>query len=102
VRLQFCSSVEHVDLRPQEYATCPFHNGSVNESGLLKVHLLLRMAPNLAESQHAQIRDIVFSNCPLAKIADAVSCSKRSVFAIKLNLYSFSFTKAPSNSVRQP
>jgi hypothetical protein len=64
-----------VGIRPQEHATCPFHNGSVDESGSLKVHSLLRMAPNLAESQHAQIRDMVLSNRPPAEIADAVGCS---------------------------
>jgi hypothetical protein len=30
------------------------------------------MAPNLAESQHAQIRDMLLSNRPPAEIADAV------------------------------
>jgi hypothetical protein len=80
----------------------PVQNGSVDKSSLLKVNSLLRMALNLAELQHAQIYDIVLSNCPLAEIADAVGCSKRSVFAIKSNLCSFGFTKAPSNSIRQP
>jgi transposase len=61
-----------------------------------------RMAPNLAESQHAQIRDMLLSNCPLTEIADAVGCSERSVFAIKSNLRSFGSTKAPSNSVGRP
>lgn len=70
---------------------------SVDESGSLKVHSLLRMAPNLAKSQHAQIRDMVLSNRPPAEIADAVGCSKRSVFAIKSNLRSFGSTKASSN-----
>jgi hypothetical protein len=74
---------------------------SVNESSLLKVTSLLRMALNLVELQLAQICNRVLCNRPLTKIADAVGCSKRSVFAIKLNLRSFSFTKAPSNSVRQ-
>jgi hypothetical protein len=59
------------------------------------------MAPNLTESQHAQIRDMVLSNRPLAEIADAVGCSKRSVFVIKSNPCSFGSTKAPLNSVRQ-
>lgn len=60
------------------------------------------MAPNLAELQHAQIRDMVLSSCPTAKIADAVGCSEHSVFAIKSHLRSFGSSKAPSNSVRQP
>jgi hypothetical protein len=68
----------------------------------LKVNSLPRMAPNLAESQHAQIRDMILSNRPPAKIADAVSCSRRSVFAIKSNLRSFGSTKAPSNGVGWP
>ena len=75
---------------------------SVDERGSLKVHSLPRMAPNLAESQHAQIRDMLLSNCPPAEIADAVGCSKRSVFAIKSNLRSFGSTKAPSNGVGRP
>ena len=61
-----------------------------------------RMAPNLAESQHAQIRDMLLSNRPPAEIADAVCCIKRSVFAIKSNLRSFGSTKAPSNGVGRP
>src|SRR5436189_6473182 len=65
--LQFCSPVEHLGLRPHEHATCPFHNGSIDESGLLKVHSLPRMALNLAESQHAQICDMLLSNCPPAE-----------------------------------
>ena len=40
------------------------------------------MAPNLGESQHAQIRDMILSNHPPAEIADVVGCSERSVFAI--------------------
>jgi hypothetical protein len=60
------------------------------------------MVLNLAELQHSQICDMVLSNSPTTEIADAVSCSKRSVFVIKSNLRSFGFTKALSNSVRQP
>jgi transposase len=60
------------------------------------------MAPNLAESQHAQIRDMLLSNRPPAEIADAVGCSERSVFAIKSNLRSFGSTKAPSNGIGRP
>jgi len=60
------------------------------------------MAPNLAESQHAQIRDMILSNRPPAEIADVVGCSERSVFAIQSNLRHFGSTKAPSNSVRRP
>jgi hypothetical protein len=67
-----------------------------------KVISLPRMAPNLAESQHAQIRDMILSNRPATEIADVVGCSERSVFAIKSNLRCFSSTKAPSNGVGQP
>ena len=79
-----------------------FHNGSVDESGSLKVNSLPRMAPNLAESQHAQIRDMLLSDRPPAEIANVVGCSKRSVFAIKSNLRSFGSTKAPSNGIGRP
>jgi hypothetical protein len=41
------------------------------------------MAPNLADSQHVQIRDMTLSNCPPAEIANVVGCSERSVFAIQ-------------------
>jgi hypothetical protein len=44
---------------------------------------LPRMAPNLADSQHVQIRDMTLSNCPPAEIANVVGCSERSVFAIR-------------------
>ena len=60
------------------------------------------MAPNLAESQHAQIRDMILSNRPAAEIADVVGCSERSVFAIKSNPRGFGSTKAPSNGVGRP
>jgi hypothetical protein len=60
------------------------------------------VAPNLAESQHAQIRDMILSNRPATEIADIVGCSERSVFAIKSNLRCFSSTKAPSNGVGRP
>jgi hypothetical protein len=66
------------------------------------VYSLPRMALNLAESQHVQIRDMLLSNRPPAEIADAVGCSKRSVFVIKSRLRSFGSTKAPSNSVGRP
>src|SRR3982074_2730507 len=67
-----------------------------------KVKSLLTTAPNLAESQHAQIRDMILSNRPATEIADVVGCSERSVFAIKSNLRCFSSTKAPSNGVGRP
>jgi DNA invertase Pin-like site-specific DNA recombinase len=60
------------------------------------------MVPNLAESQHAQIRDMILDNRPTAEIADAVGCSKRSLFTIKPSLHLYGSTKALSNSVGQP
>jgi hypothetical protein len=45
---------------------------------------------------------MILSNHPPTKIADVVSCSKRSVFAIQSNLRHFGSTKAPSNGVGQP
>jgi hypothetical protein len=60
------------------------------------------MAPNLADSQHVQIRDMTLSNCPPAKIANVVGCSECSVFAIQSNLCYFGSTKALLNSVRRP
>ena len=60
------------------------------------------MAPNLADSQHMQIRDMTLSNCPPAEIADVVGCTERSVFAIQSNLRDFGSTKAPSNGVGRP
>lgn len=60
------------------------------------------MAPNLAESQHAQIRDMILANPPAAEIANVVDCSERSVFAIKSNLRLYGSTKAPSNGVGRP
>jgi hypothetical protein len=73
-------------------------NGNVSLEG----KTLPRMAPNLAESQHAQIRDMILSNCPPAEIADVVGCSERSVFAIQSNLHHFGSTKAPSNGIGRP
>ena len=67
-----------------------------------KVISLPRMAPNLAESQHVQIRDMILDNRPTAEMANVVGCSERSVFAIKSNLGSFGSTKAPSNGVGRP
>ena len=41
------------------------------------------MALNLAELQHAQIRDMILNNRPTAEIANVVDCSERSIFTIK-------------------
>jgi transposase len=60
------------------------------------------MAPNLAESQHGQIRDMILNNRPAAEIADVVGCSEHSVFVIKSSLRCFSSPKTPSNGVGRP
>jgi hypothetical protein len=60
------------------------------------------MALNLADSQHAEIRYIIYSKSLKAdKMAAVVSCSKRSIYTINRNLCCFSFTKAPLNSGRR-
>jgi len=41
-----------------------------------------RMASNLAESQHAQIRDMILSKRLAAEIADVAGCSERSVYVL--------------------
>jgi transposase len=61
------------------------------------------MAPNLAESQHAMIGDMISSKLFKAnEIAGAASCSSRSVYAIKSNIQCFGATKAPSNGGGRP
>ena len=57
------------------------------------------MAPNLALSQHEQIRDMIFSKCTNATIARTACCSTRSVRKIRSNLRCFGSTKAPPNGV---
>jgi hypothetical protein len=63
---------------------------------------LIRMAPPLAELQHAQIRAMTLRKRPPAKIADAATCSERGVYRIQKKLRCFGSTKAPSNSVGRP
>ena len=64
---------------------------------------LPRMAPNLAESQHAEIRDMIHSKSLNAvQMAKVAGCSDRSVRAIRSNLRYFGSTKAPSNGVGRP
>jgi transposase len=61
------------------------------------------MAPNLAESQHAEIRDMILSKSLNAvQMAKVAGCSDRSVRAIRSNLRYFGSTKAPSNGVGRP
>jgi transposase len=55
------------------------------------------MAPNLALSQHEQIRDMIISKFTNATIARTVRCSTRSVQTIRSNLRCFGTTKAPPN-----
>ncbi len=64
---------------------------------------LPKMAPNLAESQHAEIRDMILSkSLKAAQIAEVAGCSARSIRAIRSNLHFFGTTRAPSNGVRRP
>ena len=75
----------------------------VDESGLLKSQSLPKMAPHLAESQHALIKVISHSKQFKAEeIADVARCSPRAIYRIKKNLYCYGSTKAPSNSVGRP
>lgn len=57
------------------------------------------MAPNLALSQHEQIRDMIISKFANATIARTVCCSTRSVQNIRSNFRYFGTTKAPLNGV---
>ena len=57
------------------------------------------MAPNLALSQHEQIRDMIISKFANATIARTVRCSTRSVQKIRSDLRCFGTTKAPPNGV---
>jgi transposase len=61
------------------------------------------MAPNLAESQHAEIRHMIHSKSLKAdKMAAVAGCSRRSICAINRNLRCFGSTKAPSNGGGRP
>lgn len=61
------------------------------------------MAPNLAASQHNQIRDMILSKLLTdTQMADVAGCSTRSIRAIRSNLRCFGSTKAPSNGVGRP
>jgi hypothetical protein len=44
------------------------------------------MAPNLAGSQHAQIRNMILSKRPTTEIADVAGCSTRAIYRINKNL----------------
>jgi hypothetical protein len=69
----------------------------------LKGNSISRMEPNLVESQHAVIGDMISSELFKAnKIAGVVGCSSRSAHAIKANIRCFGSTKGPSNGVGRP
>ena len=58
------------------------------------------MAPNLAASQHDQIRDMILSkSLTNAQTANTAGCSTRSIKVIYSNLRCFGTTKAPANGV---
>jgi DNA-binding Xre family transcriptional regulator len=61
------------------------------------------MAPHLAESQHALIKDMTHSKQFKAEdIANDAGCSKRAIYRIQKNLRCFGSTKAPPNGVGRP
>jgi hypothetical protein len=61
------------------------------------------MAPNLAASDHALIRDMILcSSLTTAQRANAAHCSDRSVRHIRSNLRCFGTTRAPFNGVGRP
>jgi transposase len=64
---------------------------------------LPRMAPNLAESQHEVIRDMILSKSLTdPQKAEVAGCSARSIRGIRSNLHYFGTTRAPSNGVGRP
>jgi hypothetical protein len=72
-----------------------FHSESDRRAGT--------MAPNLAASDRALIRDMIHcSSLTTAQIADAAHCSERSVRHIRSNLRCFGTTRAPFNGVGRP
>jgi len=58
---------------------------------------LPRMAPNLPESSHQMIRDMIISKCENVEIAEAVHCSRVTVQTRRKNLQVYGSTKAPPN-----
>ncbi|RYP01002.1 hypothetical protein DL763_000423 [Monosporascus cannonballus] len=55
------------------------------------------MAPNLADSQHDQIRDMIKGGFKNAAIADTARCNIRSLKRIRSKLRCFGTTRAPPN-----
>src|ERR1700722_16391860 len=71
--------------------------------GLPDGNRLPRMAPNLAESQHEEICDMILSRSLNAvQTAEVAGYSDRSICAIRSNLRYFGTTKSSSNDVGQP
>jgi transposase len=71
--------------------------------GLLKGYSIPRMAPNLADSQHAVISDMSHSKLFKAnEIAKVAGCNPRSIYRINNLLRCFGSTKAPLNGVGRP
>ena len=65
--------------------------------------LLAGMEPNLTASQREEIRDMILSkSLTIAQMAEAASCSKRSIKSIRSYLHLFGTTKASSNGVGRP
>jgi transposase len=58
---------------------------------------LSRMAPNLPESSHQMIRNMIISKCKNVEIAKAVRCSRVTVRNIRLKLHVYGNTRAPPN-----
>ncbi|KAK2690928.1 hypothetical protein QWA68_010866 [Fusarium oxysporum] len=57
------------------------------------------MAPNLAASQHALIRDTILAGYKNAVIARTANCRASLVRRIRANMRCYGSTKAPLNSV---
>lgn len=85
LELPVASSVKF-PLRPARPRTrsCPSFDDSTSIDDILAhSNHSLGMAPNVAESQHAQISDTILSSRPRAKIANVIGCREHSVFAIQ-------------------
>lgn len=63
---------------------------------LRAIHNCTRQAPNLAVSQHEQIRDMILNkSLRNAQVARIARCSMRSIRTIRTNLRCFGTTKVP-------
>jgi hypothetical protein len=63
----------------------------------LEMHYLPRMAPNLPESSHEMIRDMITSKFENVEIAKVIGYSPNTVRSIGLNAPFYRTTKAPLN-----